>query len=510
MPADPRQDIELAGDHPAKPVAGHAGHHAQSRLKQLVCLAVAFGTLGALLAFPVFSEQPTNNCLAMVLCLCVLWCTEALPLYATAMLLPALAVILDVQRDHHTHAVLKTSAASEEIFGHFFSQNILLLLGGFSIASALGKYGVTKNIATFVLARSSRKPKFVVLTSMCLCTFMSMWISNIAASVLSFSLVAPILHQLPYRHPLTKAIILGIAYAANIGGLASAISSPQNVISLDVLQKIHIEVGFMQWLVLSIPTSIIGIFVIWLVLITVFPVGSKEIDTALPADADAKKTVAKEDQKSMQLFVSGVAILTVVLFCVGKLLQKECPVAGQMGIVAVVPLMLYFGSGALGKEDFNGFMWNIVMLAMGGSALGHCVKSSGLLEQVGTLIKARIEGLHMIYVILIFNFVILVATSFISHTVGAFIFLPIMQTVGSNMNPPRPGLVVMSACFMCSAGMGLPISGFPNINAVAQEDALGRPYVETKDFLKSGLLASFFFYLVIMGVSVPLMWACGI
>ena len=485
--------------------AARAASHVQAWWKQAISLFVAFAVLAAIVVFPVFKDGATNRCLAVVSCLCILWCTEALPLYATAMLLPALAVVLKVQRGANGKVIENSEEATKLIFGHFFSPNILLLLGGFSIASALSKYGVTKGIATFVLSRSSRKPKFVILTNMFLCTFLSMWISNIAASVLCFSLIAPILKQLSHDHPLAKALVLGIAYAANIGGLSSPISSPQNVIGLGVLRKDRIEVGFIQWLIMAIPTSIAGILLSWLVLIVVFPVGARLIESA-PSD---KKTTSIRERR-FQFFVSAVAALTIVLFCLGKLFARSFPMAGEMGIVAVVPLILYFGSGALSKDDFNGFMWNIVMLAMGGSALGHCVESSGLLNEVGLLIQARLAGMSMMLVVLIFCFVILIATSFISHTVGAFIFLPLMSAVGKGLNPPRPGIVVMAACFMCSAGMGLPISGFPNMNAVAQEDAQGRPYVGTKDFAKSGLLASFLFYLVIMGIGVPLMIFCGI
>ena len=150
------------------------------------------------------------------------------------------------------------------------------------------------------------------------------------------------------------------------------------------------------------------------------------------------------------------------------------------------------------------------MLAMGGSALGSCVKSSGLLAAIANMIRDRIAGYSVYTVILIFCFVITVATSFISHTVGSMIFLPLMLTIGQAMPDARPRVIVFAACFTTSAGMGLPISGFPNINAVAQEDAQGRPYVNTADFAKTGLIASVFVYFAIVFVGVPLMMLLGI
>ena len=209
--------------------AAHAAHHAQAWWKQMISLALAFGSLILIVLFPVFQERATNNCAAMVLCLIVLWCSEAIPLYATSMLLPALAVILRVQRHPETGVVLSTKDATEVIFKGFFSHNIMLLLGGFAMAAALSKYGVTKSIAQAVLKRSSKKPRWIIFVNMIICTLASMFIGNIAASVFSFSLLQPILRTLSFDHPLAKALVLSIAYAGNVGGLISSISSPKTL-----------------------------------------------------------------------------------------------------------------------------------------------------------------------------------------------------------------------------------------------------------------------------------------
>lgn len=135
-----------------------------------------------------------------------------------------------------------------------------------------------------------------------------------------------------------------------------------------------------------------------------------------------------------------------------------------MGVVALIPLVLFFGTGILTKEDFNNFLWTIVILAAGGLALGKAVNSSGLLQTVAHSITQKVEGMGLYGVFVVFSALILVVASFISHTVAALIVLPLVQQVGAGMDEPHPNLLVMGSALMCSAAMALPTSGFPNMS----------------------------------------------
>ncbi len=80
-----------------------------------------------------------------------------------------------------------------------------------------------------------------------------------------------------------------------------------------------------------------------------------------------------------QIFVIAISLITVTLWCFNGALTH---ITGEMGVLAILPLVMFFGFGVLSKDDFNGFLWNVVMLAMGGLALGEAVKSSGLLLSI--------------------------------------------------------------------------------------------------------------------------------
>jgi phosphate transporter len=251
---------------------------------------------------------------------------------------------------------------------------------------------------------------------------------------------------------MSKALIMGIALASNIGGAASPISSPQNLIALENMAP---QPGWGVWFFISIPICVISNILIWLVLLVTFrPSKNTTIVPIRPIS---------DPFTGIQWFISVVALGTIVLWCVSS--QKHVQaIFGDMGVIAIIPMVLFFGSGVLTKEDFNNFLWTIIILAAGGLALGKAVNSSGLLHTLALFITDKVEGMSLYGVTFVFAAIVLVVATFISHTVAALIFLPLVHQVGSNMAEPHPNLLVMASVLMCSAAMGLPTSGFPNMS----------------------------------------------
>ena len=247
-----------------------------------------------------------------------------------------------------------------------------------------------------------------------------------------------------------KALLLGIALSSNIGGAASPIASPQNLIAL---QNMAPEPGWGIWFFVALPVCIISILLIWvLLLITLQPGKGTNIVPIRPM---------KDKFTGTQYFIIAVTLITIVLWCVTHQLE---PIFGDMGVVAIIPIVLFFGTGILTKEDFNNFLWTIIILAAGGLALGKAVNSSGLLHTLAQGVTDGVQGMSLYSVMAIFAAMIMVIASFISHTVAALIILPLVAQVGEGMDEPRPNLLVMSSVLMCSAAMALPTSGFPNMS----------------------------------------------
>lgn len=337
------------------------------------------------------------------------------------------------------------------VFAAMWTPVIMLLLGGFTIAAALSKYDIARRMAMFVLSKAGSKPKTVLLTNMFVSMFLSMWISNVASPVLCYSIIQPLLRNLSPDSNFAKALVLGIALAANVGGAASPIASPQNIIAL---QNMYPSISWGTWFFIALPVCIICIFLIWgLLLVTFHPGRNTTIIPMRPV---------KDRFTGIQYFISAVTLGTIALWCVSHQLEH---VFGDMGVIAIIPLVLFFGTGILNKEDFNNFLWTIIILAAGGLCLGKAVTSSGLLHTIAGSITERVEHLSLYSVLLVFCALILVIATFISHTVAALIILPLVRQIGVNMENPHPNLLVMASALMCSVAMALPTSGFPNMSA---------------------------------------------
>jgi phosphate transporter len=166
-----------------------------------------------------------RRCLAILVCVSTLWASEAIPLYVTSLLVPLLTVSTgallpasancppgDKNCTTNRFAPYPTHMAAKEVCGQFFEPTVLLFLAGFSIGAALEKHKISQMIANVLLRPFGNKPENVLLGIMLLGMFLSMWISNIPASVLCVSLSQAIVHQLPTGDPYAKALLLGIAF----------------------------------------------------------------------------------------------------------------------------------------------------------------------------------------------------------------------------------------------------------------------------------------------------------
>ncbi|KAI9315081.1 SPX domain-containing protein [Dichotomocladium elegans] len=440
------------------------------------CFLLGLAVFIVLLNVDIFGVREENYCFALLIFSAILWATEAIPLYATSLLIPFLIVPLKIMRNDDGTAMPASEAASAT-FASMFNDTIMMLLGGFALAGALSKYGIAKAFASRVLSRAGTRPRWVLLANMFVAGFLSMWISNVATPVLCFSLIDPILRTLPDNSRVGPCLILGIALACCIGGMTSPISSPQNIITLQYMDP---NPGWGIWFAAALPISILTVLICWCFLLLVYRPGrsTPHLNKIQPSRGKISAS---------QVFIMCITLLTIALWCAETAMIESI---GSTGVIATIPLFLFFGTGILKKDDLHAFLWSVVVLAQGGMALGKAVTSSGLLKDIALRIKDGIQDLQPIAILCIFSFLILVFATFVSHTVAALIIIPIVQQVGASLPVPHANLLVMGAGLACSAGMALPVSGFPNMSAAMLEDASGRPYLSSKDFLIIGVPTS--------------------
>ncbi|CDO75104.1 hypothetical protein BN946_scf185010.g29 [Trametes cinnabarina] len=467
---------------------------------KMLSALVAVVVFLVLLNVQVVDGVEANRCLAILVFATILWATEAIPLFVTSTMIPMLLVVLRVLRSPDEEP-LDPPAATKHVFSVMFSPTIMLLIGGFTIASALSKTAIDRVIITKVLSLAGTRPSIVLLAFMGVACFASMWISNVAAPTLCFTLIQPILRTLPPKSSFAPCLIIGIALAANIGGQSSPISSPQNLIALSAMDP---PLDWGSWFAVSLPVSAISIVLIWLLLLVSYrparsPDGEGEIEVK-PVRPPKERFSAK------QWWVSFVCLLTIALWCVAHSIQD---IIGDMGVIAIIPIIAFFSTGVLKKDDFEQFLWTVVFIAMGGIALGNGVTNSGLLEVLGEGIRSMISGLDLYPVVLLLSVIVLVISTFISHTIASVLLVPIAKEVGANMPGDRSNLLIFITGLICSTGMGMPVSGFPNQTAATQEDEMGQLYLSNVDFLKNGVPASIIATMVVATVGYLLMQAIG-
>jgi anion transporter len=446
---------------------------------------------------PIMEKPEQQNCLALLIFVSMLWATETIPLFVTSLLIPFLSILLRVVKDEDRppYKRLDAKEASKAIFSAMWTPVIMLLIGGFTLAAALSKCTIDKKLATFVLSKAGTSPKTVLIANMFVAAVASMLISNVAAPVLCYSIIEPMLRTLPSDSNMSKAVIIGIALASNIGGMLSPIASPQNVVAMEIMQP---PPSWLQWLFIVIPVGAVSLVLIWLLLLLTFHPGNTTISPIRPV---------KEKFTGVQWFVSIVTIATIILWCASHQLDG---VFGDMGVIAIIPIVLFFGIGILTKEDFNNFPWTIIILAAGGLSLGKAVRSSGLLHTVADFVSEEVHGMSLYGVLVVFSVLILVVATFISHTVAALIFLPLVFDVGAKMQQPHPNLLVMGGVLMCSAAMGLPTSGFPNMTAIMKEDPAGQRYLKVKHFISRGVPSSVLTLIVCVTLGYGIMEVAGL
>jgi anion transporter len=279
----------------------------------------------------------------------ILWAFEALPLFVTSLTIPFLIVSLRVMiRDGER---LEAKPAAKLIFSEMFGPVIMLLLGGFSLAAALSKHNIAKSMASVILEKAGTKPHAVLLANMFVSTFASMWISNVAAPVLCFSLISPILRNLPHRSPYARCLVLGIAMAANVGGMASPIASPQNAIAMGIMNPAP---SWVEWFAIALPICVVLDLAIWGVLLLVYR--PTELSVAPPELFLSHGGNEKFNGK--QIYIMCVCVFTILLWCFESAIEG---IVGDMGLIAIIPIVAFYGAGILTKDDWNSMLWSGIL-----------------------------------------------------------------------------------------------------------------------------------------------------
>jgi len=365
-------------------------------------------SLAVLVALPVsaivFIDNPLHArvCALAAVCL-VLWLSEIVPLFVPTLVLWVGAAML--LRPFGPQYSLST------VLGWSASPILALFFGGFALCVAGEKYGIDRAISNTLVRFSRGKRLLLLLNVMAGTALLSMWMSNIAASAMMLGALASLLNKLPPGDGFRKALLLGVAFAADFGGMGTPVGTGPNAIALAVLEKIR-PVSFLQWMIFAVPLTVVMVSVSFALLAVLYKVRGDYVSTA----------DAAEPAEAIRLLPGGSGVVVIFLCAVAAWLTE--PLHGiPAAAVALLSTVALFASARLAPDDLTKMDWNTVLLIAGGLALGEMLETSGLAHEVALGMPWN----HLPPMLFLFLFVFLAAmlSAVASNTAAAALLIPI-------------------------------------------------------------------------------------
>lgn len=431
------------------------------------------------------------------------WITEALPIAVTALLPIVLFPI---------SGGLSLSETTVS-YGHPY---IFLFLGGFILAIAIEKWNLHRRIALQIIKTVGTNVSTIILGFMIATAFLSMWISNTACAVMILPVGMAIVKQLK-DNPNTianeneifaKALMLAIAYSASIGGMATLIGTPPNLVFVGVVKESYgIEISFLQWFIFAFPLSMILLFVSWLYLTKYafkfqqkkFPGGLEEINTQL-------KNLGKISYEEKIVFF--VFILTALAWITRSFLITPFFPAIDDSIIAMLSCFALFilpsknlSIPLLNWKDTLHLPWGILLLFGGGMALAVGFETSGLAVWIGEHLKA-LQTIPLLFILLLLIAAVNFLTEITSNLATTAMLLPILVSIAAAIDV-NPYFLLVGATLAASCAFMLPVATPPN--AVV----FGSGYLKIEDMIKKGFwlnILSIFILTAFVYFILPLIW----
>ncbi len=378
--------------------------------------------------------------LIIVFVACIFWITEWIPLYVTSFFILFLELIWLLPE-------LQTIASEvkpEVFLSPFFSDTVLLFLGGFTISAALHKFRLDFLLANWILSWNRSSLTRLLLAVTLISSFLSFWLNNTATAAMMLGIIFPLVEKFPIDSGWRKAFILSVPFATNIGGIGTPVGTLPNALAIEYLRQSGFAFGFLEWLMVFFPIVILlDCFMVFL-LKFIFCRNEK----VHPYHIHSEIEIVLLNGKSIYV------VITIFLTIIGWLTSSIHQISN--GTIALIPVVLFFGFGVLNRNDFRNLPWDILILLGGGISMGKGIEISGLTKRVLLLIPhtdASILG-----ILAIFCLITIVMSSIMSNTATANLMIPIAMILPYEKFP----LVVILTAVSASLAMPLPVSTPPN------------------------------------------------
>jgi sodium-dependent dicarboxylate transporter 2/3/5 len=390
------------------------------------------------------------------------WMSEAIPIPATALLPIVLYPLL---------GIMDTGVVTRSYAHHL----VFLFLGGFLIALTMQRWGLHRRIAMHIVNRVGTSETRLVLGFMLATAFLSMWISNTATAMLMVTIGIAVLYQIGHTDSSSAkstgfdtALMLGIAYSASIGGVATLIGTPPNAILAGVAEStLGMQIGFTAWMSFALPLSLIMLLFAWLYLTRVaYQLGHNHSEARaamIKAELEGLGLMSIAEKRVALVFLS-VAVLWIVRGLV------DIPLLQQLNdssiAIAAALLLFVLPSGEADKKSLldwdtaQKLPWDILLLFGGGFALASGFSETGLTRYLADQLGG-LSGLPAWLVIATVCLLVIFLTEVTSNTATASLLLPFMAVLGEATGL-EPLMLMVAAALSASFAFMLPVATPPN------------------------------------------------
>ena len=421
--------------------------------------------------------------IAVAIWMVLWWVTETVNIAVTALLPLILFPLLKVME-------------IADVGANYGSPIIFLFFGGFVLALALEKVNLHKRIALNIVKLTGTTPNKVVLGFMIATALMSMWISNTASTVVMLPIAISVIRLLINdKDGFTKAdknfalsIMLGIAFAANAGGIATVIGTPPNSILIGLLEnQYNIQISFLTWMSFGLPFSIIMVTAVYFVLVKLmFP--CKDIvftssENVIDEEIEKLGKISKEEKRVLTIFA-----ITVFLWITRTIINSALPglklsdtIISLMGAVSLfaIPMNFKKGNFILQWKDTEKLAWGILILFGGGLALAKGMDSSGLVALItDTIAAGDFNSLATVSLLII---LMLFMTELMSNVALVAVLAPVVAGIAIGLNIPILN-VLIPVTMASSCAFMLPMATPPNAIVFASG------YVKVNQMVRAGIL----------------------
>jgi len=463
----------MAAETDRDPMAPGAGALHWSRFGRGAAPALAVGVYIALGAAAEIPDHARTTAAVGAL-MAVLWMTEALPLSATS-LLPVVLFPL-------TRVMPFGQAAAP-----YASEYIFLFLGGFMIAQAIERWGLHRRIALVIVSAVGTQPARLIGGFMLATAFLSMWISNTATAVMMLPIALSVTGLFdpqeqragstppPAADNFSVCLLLGIAYAASIGGVGTLIGTPPNAMLAGFLEQRDIRIGFAEWMAMGVPFGAVLLVLTWLLLTRIlYPVGSESVARVSDEIAWQRKHLGPISRGEWNVLC--VFVVTAVLWIVRtplanwKWLVERVPAVAELNdamialsgalVLFAIPVDRKQGQFTLDWTTARTLPWGVLLLFGGGLSLAEAAADSGLTDWIGSSVSG-LAGAPTILLVFAISLLVIFLTELTSNTATAAAFLPIGMGIASGLGID-PMLLLVPSTLAASCAFMLPVATPPN------------------------------------------------